>query len=77
MILIQIYFIKITYHFSFQVPDTEASDANGIRVNVESDRIHVKALVVGEYIDSPSHYQVTFLTFFDFKFNTQKSRLRH
>jgi carbamoyl-phosphate synthase/aspartate carbamoyltransferase/dihydroorotase len=44
---------------NYGVPDTEARDEYGLLRYVESERIHVKALVVGEYIDEPSHHQST------------------
>jgi carbamoyl-phosphate synthase/aspartate carbamoyltransferase/dihydroorotase len=43
---------------SYGIPNDEAIDAaTGVPLNVESDKVHVKALVVGEYIHTPSHHE--------------------
>ena len=42
---------------SYGVPNETDSDRFGIPLNVESSEVHVKALVVGEYINTPSHHQ--------------------
>ena len=42
---------------SYGVPDITAKDINGLSQNFESDSIHLQALVVGEYIDTPSHHE--------------------
>lgn len=42
---------------NYGVPAIEAKDANGLSVHFESDHIHLQALVVGEYVDTPSHHQ--------------------
>lgn len=41
---------------NYGVPDVGVLDANNIPVNVESWRVHVRGLVVGEYDARPSHY---------------------
>lgn len=42
---------------SYGIPNTNTLDEYGIPLFVESDKVHVKALIVGEYIHTPSHYQ--------------------
>lgn len=41
---------------NYGVPDAQVLDAYGIGLNVESSKVHVKALVVGEYVNTPSHH---------------------
>lgn len=42
---------------SYGVPDPTACDSHGIPLFVESSKVHVKALVVGEYVPHPSHHR--------------------
>lgn len=42
---------------NYGVPDLKARDTYGLLQHTESEHIHVKALVVGEYINHPCHYQ--------------------
>lgn len=44
---------------SYGVPDDKIVDMHGLAMHVESDRVHISALVVGEYVSSPSHHQST------------------
>lgn len=44
---------------NYGVPSLNVSDEYGIEKYVESSKIHPTALIVGEYIDEPSHYQST------------------
>ncbi|MDD9809998.1 MAG: glutamine-hydrolyzing carbamoyl-phosphate synthase small subunit [Thaumarchaeota archaeon] len=49
--------VTITYPLvgNYGVPDTEATDADGIRLNVESSRIHARGLVVHDLPAVASH----------------------
>ena len=42
---------------NYGVPSTEEADENGLLRFVESDRVHVSALVVGNYDDDYSHWR--------------------
>jgi carbamoyl-phosphate synthase/aspartate carbamoyltransferase/dihydroorotase len=42
---------------NYGVPDAQALDEWGLMRNVESSRVHVRALIVGEYVDTPSHFE--------------------
>lgn len=42
---------------SYGVPNDKEKDIYGIPLHVESDKVHVKCLVVGEYITHPSHHE--------------------
>ena len=49
--------VTVTYPLvgNYGVPDTEATDDNGIRLNVESSRIHARGLVIHELSHVANH----------------------
>jgi aspartate carbamoyltransferase len=44
---------------NYGVPDVNVKDIHGIRINVESDKIHAAALVVADYCEEFSHWAAT------------------
>lgn len=42
---------------NYGVPNTNTLDRHGLEINAESNSISAAAVIVGEYIDTPSHHQ--------------------